>query len=44
MILAEVTKVEIPVTGGDARTYAPFVNGQSAYFANINRGKKSSAP
>ncbi len=47
MLLAElgarVIKVETPGTGDDARAYGPFVNGQSAYFSSINRGKESIA-
>ena len=38
---AEVVKVERP-GGDDARHYGPFLaSGESAYFAGINRGKKS---
>jgi len=40
---ARVIKVEPPKGGDDARTYGPFVNGKSAYFASINRGKESIA-
>ncbi len=40
---ARVIKVEQPRTGDDAREYGPFVNGKSAYFASINRGKQSIA-
>jgi len=41
---AEVVKVERPDGGDDARAFGPFLeNGQSAYFASINRGKKSIA-
>ena len=36
---ADVIKVEIPVKGDDSRAYAPFVNGESVYFANLNRNK-----
>jgi CoA:oxalate CoA-transferase len=38
---AEVIKVEEPRTGDEARGFGPFVNGQSAYFTSINRGKRS---
>jgi len=38
---AEVIKVEMPVTGDDARYFGPFKEGKSAYFISINRGKKS---
>lgn len=38
---AEVIKVEEPRTGDEARGFGPFVNGQSAYFTSINRGKQS---
>ncbi len=38
---AEVIKVEIPDNGDDSRGYGPFINGNSAYFISINRGKKS---
>ena len=38
---ARVIKVEIPETGDDARHFGPFVEGESAYFATINRGKES---
>ncbi len=38
---AEVVKVERP-EGDDARQFGPFIStGESAYFASINRGKKS---
>ena len=41
---AEVVKVERPGSGDDAREFGPFLeSGQSAYFASINRGKKSIA-
>jgi CoA:oxalate CoA-transferase len=39
---AEVVKVERPAGGDDARQFGPFLpSGLSAYFASINRGKKS---
>src|SRR6266508_750126 len=38
---AEVVKVERP-GGDDARQFGPFLSsGESAYFAGINRGKRS---
>ena len=38
---ADVIKVEMPGRGDDARGFGPFANGVSAYFASVNRGKKS---
>src|SRR5262245_54931132 len=47
MMLAElgarVIKVENPDGGDDSRTFEPFFQGQSAYFASLNRGKESIA-
>lgn len=40
---ARVIKVERPGTGDDARQIGPFRNGESAYFASLNRGKESIA-
>jgi CoA:oxalate CoA-transferase len=40
---ARVIKVEQPGTGDDSRAYGPFMNGQSAYFGSLNRGKQSIA-
>jgi CoA:oxalate CoA-transferase len=40
---ARVTKVEAPGRGDDARRIGPFVEGRSAYFASLNRGKQSIA-
>jgi CoA:oxalate CoA-transferase len=39
---ADVVKVERPDGGDDARGYGPFLpSGESAYFASVNRGKRS---
>ena len=39
---AEVVKIERPEVGDDARQFGPFLpSGLSAYFASINRGKRS---
>jgi len=38
---AEVLKVEEPPVGDEARRVGPFIEGESAYFMSINRGKKS---
>ena len=40
---ARVVKVERPGSGDDSRSYGPFVDGQSLYFARVNRGKESIA-
>jgi CoA:oxalate CoA-transferase len=40
---ARVIKIEQPGTGDDSRAYGPFMNGQSAYFGSLNRGKESIA-
>jgi CoA:oxalate CoA-transferase len=40
---ARVIKVEMPRRGDDARNVGPFINGKSAYFMSINRGKESIA-
>ena len=40
---ATVIKVEHPEGGDDARRIGPFVDGQSAYYAALNRGKQSIA-
>lgn len=40
---ARIIKVEQPSEGDDSRTYGPFVNGKSAYFSSLNRGKQSIA-
>lgn len=36
---AKVIKVEIPGKGDDARSYGPYVNGESLYYSNLNRNK-----
>jgi itaconate CoA-transferase len=38
---ADVIKIERPDGGDSARAYDTAINGQSAYFAWLNRGKKS---
>ncbi len=38
---AEVIKVELPKKGDEARGFGPFKNGESLYYASVNRGKKS---
>jgi CoA:oxalate CoA-transferase len=40
---ARVIKVERPDGGDDSRSYGPFVDGRSLYFARVNRGKESVA-
>ncbi|MEO6205540.1 MAG: CoA transferase [Mycobacteriales bacterium] len=40
---ARVIKVEKPVLGDDSRSYGPFLQGESLYFARVNRGKESIA-
>lgn len=40
---ARVIKVEVPGPGDDARHIGPFVEGKSAYFVSLNRGKESIA-
>lgn len=37
---AEVIKIEVPGKGDDARGYGPYENGESMYYANLNRNKK----
>lgn len=40
---ATVIKVEVPGIGDDSRHIGPFINGKSAYFTSVNRGKHSIA-
>jgi CoA:oxalate CoA-transferase len=40
---ARVVKVEKPDTGDDSRSYGPFLDGRSLYFARVNHGKESIA-
>jgi CoA:oxalate CoA-transferase len=40
---ATVIKVEQPGPGDEARHFLPFIGGESACFAAVNRGKKSIA-
>ncbi|WP_336492609.1 CaiB/BaiF CoA transferase family protein [Methylobacterium nigriterrae] len=37
---AEIIKLEQPTLGDDSRHFAPFLNGESAYYMNLNRNKK----
>lgn len=39
---AQVIKIE-PPEGDESRTWGPYVNGESAFYMSINRGKKSMA-
>ncbi|MDE5910129.1 MAG: CoA transferase [Lachnospiraceae bacterium] len=36
---AKVIKIERPEKGDDSRAYAPYINGESLYYANLNRNK-----
>ena len=37
---ANVIKIELPGSGDDARGYGPYENGESMYYANLNRNKR----
>lgn len=36
---ATVYKIETPCKGDDSRAFGPFINGESVYYMNFNRGK-----
>lgn len=38
---ANIIKVEVPKKGDDSRGYSPSYDGESAYFVNLNRNKRS---
>ncbi|HWR31823.1 MAG TPA: CoA transferase, partial [Negativicutes bacterium] len=38
---ANIIKVEVPKKGDDSRGYSPSYEGESAYFVNLNRNKRS---
>jgi formyl-CoA transferase len=37
---ADVIKIEQPQKGDDSRSFAPFRNGESSYYMNLNRNKR----
>ncbi len=38
---AEVIKIEMPESGDEARSFGPYLDGESTYFMLLNRNKKS---
>lgn len=38
---ADIIKIEMPVTGDDARHFGPYMGSESAYFMSLNRNKRS---
>ncbi len=38
---ANIIKIEVPKKGDDSRGYSPSFGGESAYFINLNRNKRS---